>query len=50
MKKSDVAFVMAAGAVGLALAFIEVGVRLIVAEKADEAWEKVTQPEVTPAS
>jgi hypothetical protein len=42
--KPTVAFVLAAACFGAALGCIEVGVRAIVSEKADEAWEKVTEP------
>jgi hypothetical protein len=35
-------FALAAGALGLALGLIEIGVSQMISEKADESWRKVT--------
>lgn len=47
--KANVAFALAAACLGASIAFIEMGVRAVVAEKADEAWEKVAEPTVAKA-
>jgi hypothetical protein len=35
-------FGLAAGALGLALALVEIGVERMISEKSDESWQKVT--------
>jgi hypothetical protein len=44
LKRSDLAFGMAGACIGAGLGFIQIGVRSVVGEQADEAWEKVSEP------
>jgi hypothetical protein len=42
--KPAFAFAVAAACFGAGIACVEIGVRAIVGEQADEAWNKVTEP------